>query len=240
MLKFTRRGFQVAALSVALATGVAATTLIPSHPVQAASESDARELVMSAQYAFDDLTDKGTNATVRSLLKDARGVMIFPSVVKGAVGIGGEGGSGVLLVRGEDGVWSYPAFYHMSSISIGLQIGGQENRFLLILMTDNAVRKVMSGDTQVGGDLSAVAVENGIDKSTGTTTGRRDIYYHAETQGGLFAGVSLEGTKIKARNKMAEKYYGQEFTVRDILIERRAANPQAEELRTTIASQTGY
>jgi lipid-binding SYLF domain-containing protein len=59
----------------------------------------------------------------------------------------------------------------MSSISIGLQLGGQENRFLLILMTDNAVRKVMSGDTQVGGDLSAVAVETGVDKSTGTTTG---------------------------------------------------------------------
>jgi lipid-binding SYLF domain-containing protein len=240
MLNFTRRGFQVAALTVALVTGVATAALLPSQPAQAASESDAKELVAASQYAFDDLTDKGTNATVRSLLKDARGVLIFPSVVKGAVGIGGEGGSGVLLVRGDDGVWSYPAFYHMGSISIGLQLGGQQTRFLLILMTDNAVKKVMSGDTQVGGDLSAVAVESGVDKSTGTTTGRRDIYYHAETQGGLFAGVSLEGTRIKNRNKMAEKYYGQDVTARDILIERRVSNPQAEDLRTMVASQTGY
>jgi lipid-binding SYLF domain-containing protein len=240
MLKFTRRGFHAAALTVALATGVATAVLLPSQPVQAASESDAKELVASAQYAFDDLTDKGTNATVRALLKDARGVIIFPSVVKGAVGIGGEGGSGVMLVRGEDGVWSYPAFYHMGSVSIGLQLGGQETRFLLILMTDNAVRKIMSGNTQVGGDLSAVAIESGVDKSTGTTTGRRDIYYHAETQGGLFAGVSLEGTRIKARNKMAEKYYGRDVTARDILIERRVSNRQAEDLRTIVASQTGY
>ncbi len=240
MLKLTRRGFQVAALSVALATGAATAALLPVTAAQAASENDAKELVMTSVYALDDLTDKGTNATVRALLKDARGVMIFPSVVKGAVGIGGEGGSGVMLVRGEDGVWSYPAFYHMGSISIGLQLGGQDTRFLLILMTENAVRKIMAGNTQVGGDVSAVAVESGVDKSTGTTTGRRDIYYHAETQGGLFAGVSLEGTKIKARNKMAQKYYGQSLTTRDILIERKAANPQAEDLRTAVASQSGY
>jgi lipid-binding SYLF domain-containing protein len=102
------------------------------------------------------------------------------------------------------------------------------------------VRKIMSGNTQVGGDLSAVAVESGVDKSTGTTTGRRDIYYHAETKGGLFAGVSLEGTKIKARNKLGAKYYGHEVSARDILIERRASNPQAEDLRNTVASQSGY
>lgn len=239
MLKFTRRGVQAAALAVALVTGTASIAVMSAQPAQAASEAAAHELVSSARYAFDDLTDRGSHATLRALLKDAKGVMIFPSVIKGAIGIGGEGGSGVLLVRGEDGVWSYPGFYHLSSISIGLQLGGQENRFLLILMTDNAVRQVMTGDVQIGADLSAVAVESGVDKATGTTTGRRDIYYHAETQGGLFAGVSLEGTRIKSRNKMAAKYYGGSVTSRDILIERRVSNPQAEELRTLVSSQSG-
>jgi lipid-binding SYLF domain-containing protein len=240
MLSITRRGLQAAAIAVALATGTAGVALMPAQPALAASESDAHELVVASKFAFDDLTDRGTHATLRALLKDAKGVLIFPSVIKGAVGIGGEGGSGVLLVRGQDGVWSYPAFYHLSSISIGLQLGGQENRFLLILMTDNAVQKIMTGDVQVGADLSAVAVESGVDKATGTTTGRRDIYYHAETQGGLFAGVSIEGSRIKARNKMARKYYGSEVSPRDILIERRVSNPQAEELRTAVSGLSGF
>ncbi|MBI1179790.1 MAG: hypothetical protein GC201_04475 [Alphaproteobacteria bacterium] len=238
-MKLARHPVGAAALAIALAAGMATTSLVDTRPAHAASLSDAQELVASAKYAFDDLVDQGTNATIRALLKDAKGVMIFPSVIKGAVGIGGEGGSGVLLVRGPDGTWSYPAFYHMGSISLGFQLGGQETRFLLILMTDNAVQKVMTGDTQLGGDLSAVAVESGIDKSTGTTTGRRDIYYHAETEGGLFAGVSIEGSRIKSRNKMASKYYGYVVTPRDIVIERRVSNPQAEELRTAVASQSG-
>jgi lipid-binding SYLF domain-containing protein len=239
MLNVTRHGFRAAALAITLLAGTAASTLAPAPSAQAASLSDAKELVAASQFAFDDLMDHGTNATIRSLLKDAKGVMIFPSVIKGAVGIGGEGGSGVLMVRGQDGVWSYPAFYHMSSISLGFQLGGQETRFLMILMTDRAVQKVMTGNTQIGGDLSAAAVESGVEKSTGTTTGRRDIYYHAETEGGLFAGVSVEGSRIKARNKMASKYYGYQVSPRDIVIERRVTNPQAEDLRTAISSQSG-
>jgi lipid-binding SYLF domain-containing protein len=58
-------------------------------------------------------------------MKNAKGVMIFPDIIKAALFIGGEGGSGVLMAKQPNGAWSYPAFYTMGSVSFGFQAGGQ-------------------------------------------------------------------------------------------------------------------
>jgi SH3 domain-containing YSC84-like protein 1 len=90
---------------------------------------DANAIVDKARIAFDDMIGSKGYDALRHGLKTAKGVLIFPSIIKGGVVVGGSGGTGVLLVRGEGNTWSAPAFYTLGSVSVGLQIGGQAARF---------------------------------------------------------------------------------------------------------------
>ncbi|MFN3231812.1 MAG: lipid-binding SYLF domain-containing protein [Alphaproteobacteria bacterium] len=212
--------------------------LLLAGPALAKDKFEAQELVDSSRSAFMDLIDQGDNVTAKALLKEAKGVMIFPSVIKVGLVLGGEGGSGVMMTRAPNGTWSYPAFYHMASASFGLQIGGQQTRFLLILMTDEAVNRMLQGEAEIGGDLSAVIIEDGIDKELTTTTGRKAIYYIAETEAGLFAGASIEGSNIKFRKKTARNYYGERVTPQDILVNFKVSEEGAGALRSTVANHS--
>lgn len=221
-------GFMAGLMAAALLAG----------PAAAKDKYEAQELVDDSKNAFMDLIDQGSNVTAKALLKEAKGVMIFPSVIKGAFIVGGEAGSGVMLTRAPNGAWSYPAFYHMASASFGLQIGGQETRFLLILMNDKAVNRMLEGEAEIGGDLSAVALEDGIDKELTTTTGRKAIYYIAETEGGAFVGVSLEGSNIKFRGKTTRNYYEKAVTPEDVLVDFKVKNDGAAALREAVGSNS--
>ena len=212
---------------------IAALGLSLSAPSFAASREEAQEIVDRAVHALDDLTDRGSHTTIRTLMKDAKGVMIFPSVIKGALIFGGEGGSGVLLGNAGNN-WSAPAFFHLSSFSWGLQIGGQETRVMLIVMSDKAMKKLMNEQVKVGGDLSAVAIDEGLDKELSTTSARKDIYYYSETEGGLFAGVSLEGSVIKFRKKTTRNYYGEQVTPQQVILNRSVNSQGANELRAAL------
>ena len=200
----------------------------------AASAEKAQEIVDESRIALKSLTKNGTHPTVSALMREARAVVIFPEILKGGIGLGGEGGSGVMLTRGTDGAWSYPAFYGIGSISIGLQLGIQETRMVILIMSDQALEKVIDGDTRFGGDLSAVALNDGLDEELSTTTARNDVYYYAQTDKGLFAGISLEGSDIDWKAKTSRKYYGKDVTPQDILINGTVSNPGADELRRAL------
>jgi SH3 domain-containing YSC84-like protein 1 len=202
----------------------------------AASSEKAQEVVDESRIALKSLTNNGSHPTVSALMREARGVLIFPKILKGGIGLGGEGGSGVLLSRSADGVWSYPAFYGIRSVSIGLQLGIQETRMVILIMSDQALEKLMDGDTRFGGDLSAVAINDGLDEELSTITARNDIYYYAETGKGLFAGISLEGSNIRWQNKTSRNYYGRDVAPTDILIDRTVSNPAADGLRRALES----
>ena len=73
--------------------------------------------------AFTNLRDHAGVAVVDGYLERARGVMIFPRLVKASLILGGEGGNGVLVAKGADGNWSNPAFYSLGAPSVGFQIG---------------------------------------------------------------------------------------------------------------------
>ena len=121
MKNFLKQRFLPACLLV-LGFGIAL-----NNAAQAADERDAQQLLDRSYYAYQDLTGAG-NAEVASLLKDARAIMIFPSVGKGGLILGVEGGKGVLLARDNTRTWSNPAFYAMNSASFGLQAGYQNLR----------------------------------------------------------------------------------------------------------------
>ncbi len=132
--------------------------------------------------------------TVQSLLSDpdfqwlddyivkAKGIAIFPALIKGGFILGGEGGTGVLLGRLENGTWSYPAFYYMGAASLGLQIGGQVSEVVLTIMSEKALDAVIDNQMKLGGEVSMAAgpLGKGLEAST-TTNLESDVYSFAKT-----------------------------------------------------------
>ena len=211
-------------LSLLLAIGL-------SGQAKAADTVDQRQLISDSTFTLQRLATSENLKVARILLERARAVMIFPQLVKGALFIGGEGGSGVLLARNPDGTWSYPAFYTLGSISFGLQIGGQTSEAVLIIMNDKALTALMDDQVKLGVDLSAAAgpVGAGIEASATTSLGE-DIYTYS-TNKGLFVGASLEGAVIARREDWNGQFYNGVTAPDEIVLQGKASNPVAEPLR---------
>ena len=180
--------------------------------------------------AFETDPDMGS---MRLLLSRAQGVLILPQMLKAGFIVGGEGGSGVMLVRkGES--WTPPAFYTMGAGSIGLQFGAQASEVVLLLMTKRAVDAVLFNKVKLGADASVAAgpIGAGIEAST-TTNFREDVYSYSKSKG-LFAGASVEGAVIEQRESLNHEYYGRNVTPEDILFKNAVSNPNADPLRAAL------
>lgn len=154
-------------------------------------------------------------------LRNAKGALVLPSVIKAGLIYGGQGGNGVLLARAADGSWSAPAFYTLGGGSIGLQIGVQEAAIVLVFMNDKAFKAALDTGLTLGADATAAAGTEGVTGEVASTHIFKDVYYFADV-GGLFAGVSLEGGVIHVRENMNKNYYGQTLSPRQIVLERKA------------------
>ncbi len=166
-------------------------------------------------------------------LKNAKGVLVLPSVIKAGLIYGGQGGNGVLLARGADGAWSAPAFYTLGGGSIGLQIGVQEAAIVLVFMNDKAMRAAIDTGLTLGADATAAAGTAGITGEVASTHSFKDVYYFADV-GGLFAGISLEGGVIHVREGLNKAYYGKSVTPRQILMEQAVEAKGAQLLRDSL------
>lgn len=203
-------------------------------PAKAADLLDQRKLIANSTIALQRLDNNERLKPALDLLKRARAVMVFPGLLKGAFFLGGEGGSGVLLARGADGTWSYPAFYTLGSVSFGLQVGGQSSEAILIVMNDKALTALMDDQVKIGGDLSAAAgpVGTGVEASATTSLGE-DIYTYSSNKG-LFIGASFEGAIIARREDWNGEFYNGVSEPKAIVLERKVSNPLADPLRTEL------
>ena len=156
----------------------------------------------------------------KDLLDRAECVIVFPSVKKVAVGIGGSYGRGAIACRGGesfDGPWSAPAMFALEGASIGFQLGGQATDFVLLVMNDRGADSVLGSKVKIGADASAAAGPKG--RTAGAST---DIVMRAEMltysrSRGLFAGVSLEGSTLREDGDGNETIYGRKLSAREIV-----------------------
>jgi lipid-binding SYLF domain-containing protein len=203
-------------------------------PVQAASPSE--ELVAKSTFSIERLLSDPDFFDLKRYIDQSRGVLIVPELVKGGFIVGGEGGSGVLMVRGSDGSWSSPAFYTLAAGSIGLQIGGQVSEVVFTLMNDGAVNSMLDSEIKLGADVSVAVgpIGAGLEAST-TTNLNQDVYAFSKAVG-LFGGGALEGAKIFERTEWNESYYGKGATPRAIVVDRRFTNPDSDKLRASLTT----
>jgi lipid-binding SYLF domain-containing protein len=156
----------------------------------------------------------------QDLLDKAECLVILPSVKKGAFGIGGSYGRGVMVCRSGEhykGKWGAPALYALEGVSIGFQLGGQATDFVLLVMNPKGAGSLLYSKVKLGADASAAAGPKGR-----TAEGATDIVMNAEILSysrnkGLFAGISLEGSTLRSDGSANEKLYGRKLTAKEII-----------------------
>ncbi len=173
---------------------------------------DAGEVLKEILNIPDDIPQE--------LLDKAECIVVLPSVKKGALGIGGSYGRGVMVCRSGEhykGKWGAPALYALEGVSIGFQLGGQATDFVLLVMNPKGATSLLSSKVKLGADASAAAGPKGR-----TAEGATDIVMTAEILSysrnkGLFAGVSLEGSTLRSDGSANEKLYGRKLSAKDII-----------------------
>jgi lipid-binding SYLF domain-containing protein len=170
----------------------------------------------------------------QELLDKAECLVILPSVKKGAFGIGGSFGRGVMICRSGErytGLWGPPAMFALEGINIGFQLGGEATDYVLLVMNPKGARSLLSSKVKLGANASAAAGPKGRSSEAAT-----DVVMNAEILSysrakGLFAGISLEGSTLRSDGSANEKLYGQKVSAKDIIRLGKAKTPAcAQEL----------
>lgn len=177
------------------------------------------------------------------LLDKAVCVLVFPSVKKVAVGIGGTYGRGVLTCRSGAnmrGHWSPPSMYSLDVGTLGVQLGTSSTDYVLLVMSETGANKVLSGKLKLGADASAVAGPTGA-KAVGANDPNVDLLTYSRAKGGLFAGASLGSASMEADNDANQKLYGKPVDVQGIVRNGQVTTPaSAQPLITLLEKETPH
>ena len=193
----------------------------------AANDSHEAERVKDAGEVLKEILNIPDDIP-QDLLDKAECIVVLPSVKKGAFGIGGSYGRGVMVCRSGQhytGKWGAPALYALEGVSIGFQLGGQATDFVLLVMNPKGATSLLSSKVKLGADASAAAGPKGR-----TAEGATDIVMNAEILSysrnkGLFAGVSLEGSTLRSDSSANEKLYGRKLSAKEIIREGKVGIP---------------
>jgi len=210
MLKsFIRTGVWAVAVVLALTSPVSA---------QQPKKSVEVERVAEAANVLNEIMNIPESAIPDELMSRAHGLAVIPHVVKGAFGIGGQWGKGVMSQRNEDGSWSQPAFIEITGGSFGLQIGVQASDIVLVFTDESGIKGLLKGKVKLGADASVSAGPVGRKAEVGTDVFLRSGGFAYSRSKGLFAGISLDGSVISIDDDANRKVYGKDVTGEQILL----------------------
>jgi lipid-binding SYLF domain-containing protein len=204
--------------------------------VFAADKAEAQSIIDKSKGTITDLINNEAFSWLHGYLKSARGVIIFPQVLKAGFFLGGSGGTGVLLVHDQTtGTWSEPAFYTVGSVTFGLQIGGEAAEVVMVAMNQKAIDSLLSSSVKLGGDSSIAVGPVGVGaKGSMTIPEVRADFVSFTRAKGLYAGLNLEGSVLAVRDGLNSAYYGKGTTPKDIIVSKKAVGSGANELRSAL------
>lgn len=202
-----------------------------------ASKDKAAARVLEALDTLNMAMKQDDKAVPRDLLKQAKAVAIFPGMLKAGFIIGGEGGTGVVLMRHKDGSFSPPAFFTMGGASVGLQIGASSTDLILVVMKKRGLDGILKNQVKFGAGVSAAVGPVGRSASAGLTAAAKgaDVLSYSWSKG-LFAGVALDGMGMEYDKKTSKNYYGKALSVTDVLEKGKVKPPaSAQKLMSALA-----
>jgi lipid-binding SYLF domain-containing protein len=125
-------------------------------------------------------------------LSKAKGVLVFPSVIKAGFVIGGEYGEGALRVGGKT-----VAYYNTAAASLGFQLGAQSKSVVMVFMTSEALKEFRnSSGWEAGVDGSVALIEWGVGEDINTTDIHDPIVGFVFSNKGLMYNLTFEGSKF--------------------------------------------
>ncbi len=154
------------------------------------------------------------------ILQNAKGIAIC-TILKGGIGIGGQGGEGIVLIRhmGAAGpVWRAPSAFNISGASLGAQFGFSSISYIIVLNTERAIGQFI-GEGKMKWDATATGTagsDTGVESESTRQLEQRDVLVYRDS-GGLFGGATFGGSSIEVKNEINQEAYGEHTHVRDIL-----------------------
>lgn len=178
-----RTGFHNLAVVILAAAALLFTPFAASAETAAAIDRDVDNAILKL-YA--------SSSAAKDISAVAKGMLVFPSIVKGGLIIGGQYGEGALRVGGKT-----VGYYNTAAASYGLQAGVQSFGYAMIFMTDSALQYLKkSSGWEVGVGPNVTVVDEGIARNLSSTTAKDDVYVFFFDQKGLMAGIGIQGSKI--------------------------------------------
>ncbi len=225
------------------ATAILIFLLLHVSLANASDKSQTDAIVDASLVTLDNFVRDPTMVSFQNRMKSAKGFLIIPKFYKGGFLLGGSGGTGVLLRKNQRAQnntesliepWSFPAFYSMGSVTLGLQIGGEVAEVILLFMNNRGLDAMLSKKLQAGVDASIAAGPVG----TGTQIATSDIIMYSRGKG-AFGGLTMEGALITSRDSLNSIYYGVDASPLEILITGQVDNFQSNPLRAKLAEISG-
>ena len=212
-------------ISKVAAVAALTLTLLPRLAFAQQVETDRAN---EAARVLEEILSAPDKGVPEAIIEKAQAVVVIPSTVKGALLIGAQRGKGVMSVKSASG-WSAPAFITLTGGSVGLQIGGQATDIVLVVVNERGIENLAQNTFKIGGDASVAAGPVGREATASTDYKLQAEILSYSRSRGLFAGVSLAGSTIRADRDANEKIYGVGYSTKNIVIEHKVEPTAAAE-----------
>ena len=212
-------------ISKVAAVAALTLTLLPRLAFAQQVETDRAN---EAARVLEEILSAPDKGVPEAIIEKAQAVVVIPSTVKGALLIGAQRGKGVMSVKSASG-WSAPAFITLTGDSVGLQIGGQATDIVLVVVNERGIENLAQNTFKIGGDASVAAGPVGREATASTDYKLQAEILSYSRSRGLFAGVSLAGSTIRADRNANEKIYGVGYSTKNIVVDRKVEPTAAAE-----------
>lgn len=188
-------------------------------PARATDKSREEKRLESCGQVFKEILDI-PDGIPKEVLNKAECVIVMPTVLKFAFGVGGDFGRGAITCRtGEHftGPWSAPALFALEGGNIGFQLGGQATDFVLLVVNPRGAESILGSKVKLGADAAAAAGPKGRTAAADTDIVMRAEVLSYSRSRGLFAGISLEGSTLRSDGSANRKLYGRDLSAKEIV-----------------------
>jgi SH3 domain-containing YSC84-like protein 1 len=221
--KENMKGKSMIRMVVAFCLALALSTVAQSQ-AQKSLRDEVSQSEMAARV-FREIMDTPDKGIPLELLDGAECVVVFPSVLKAGLIVGGRGGRGVASCRTAVG-WSAQAYFTLGG-GFGLQIGAKSTDFVMLFMNKDGLNSLLSDGFTLGADASVAA--GPVGRQAGASTDLKldaQILSYSRSKG-LFVGLELKGVVIKPDKDDMRDVYGEGVTAKEVLKENKVIAPVA-------------
>jgi lipid-binding SYLF domain-containing protein len=211
----SKRFLTIAAAAMVVFTS-SASLAFGQKRTEATKQTDESARAEHAGSVLAEIMGAPDQSIPETLLRNAYGVAVIPHVVKGAFGIGGRYGKGLVAQRNAAGGWGTPLFIEIGGGSFGLQLGVEATDIVMVFTNRDGIKPLLKGKLKIGADASATAGPVGRKAEAGTDILLKSAIYSYSRSKGLFAGVALDGAVLQLDDDANKHVYGKKSVAADV------------------------